>query len=58
MPIPEILPVPYPPDADYNRQSYEVPGTKRPGQTGAHHNLDPSHMGLIARVYLDFRPLS
>lgn len=35
MPIPDLLPVPYPPDADYTRQAVEVPGTKRPGQTGA-----------------------
>lgn len=35
MPIPELnLPIHYPPDTDYTRQSYEVPGTKRPGQTG------------------------
>lgn len=34
MPIPESVSVPYPPDADYNKQMYEVPGTKKPGQTG------------------------
>lgn len=34
MPIPEGLPRPFPPDADYTRQSFEVPGTRKPGQTG------------------------
>lgn len=38
MAIPDIVPVPYPPDADYSRQSYEVPGTKKPGQTGHYRN--------------------
>lgn len=28
------LPVPMPADADYEKQCIEVPGTKRPGQTG------------------------
>ncbi|KZT11408.1 acetyl-CoA synthetase-like protein [Laetiporus sulphureus 93-53] len=28
------IPVPFPPEADYKRQSAEVPGTQRPGQTG------------------------
>ncbi|EKM55531.1 uncharacterized protein PHACADRAFT_256225 [Phanerochaete carnosa HHB-10118-sp] len=35
MPIPDVIPIPYSPDADHSRQSYEVPGTKKPGQTGA-----------------------
>ncbi|OSX65186.1 hypothetical protein POSPLADRAFT_1065120 [Postia placenta MAD-698-R-SB12] len=26
--------IPFPPDADYSRQSAEVPGTRKPGQTG------------------------
>ncbi|KAJ3551143.1 hypothetical protein NM688_g4894 [Phlebia brevispora] len=34
MPIPPELPIPLPPSSDYHKQSYEVPGTKRPGQTG------------------------
>ncbi|KAF7789543.1 hypothetical protein EIP86_000489 [Pleurotus ostreatoroseus] len=34
MPVPASLPVPMPPDSDYTKQSYEVPGTRRPGQTG------------------------
>ncbi|KIP09103.1 hypothetical protein PHLGIDRAFT_126556 [Phlebiopsis gigantea 11061_1 CR5-6] len=38
MPIPDTLPVPYPPDADYSRQSFEVPGTRKPGQTGHYRN--------------------
>jgi len=38
MPYPEVLPVAYPPDADYENQAYEVPGTKRSGQTGHYRN--------------------
>ncbi|KAI0705828.1 acetyl-CoA synthetase-like protein [Cytidiella melzeri] len=38
MPIPKNLPIFFPPDADYANQSYEVPGTKRPGQTGHYRN--------------------
>ena len=34
MPIPDMLPVPLPADADYTRQSFEIPGTAKPGQTG------------------------
>ncbi|KAI0094019.1 acetyl-CoA synthetase-like protein [Irpex rosettiformis] len=34
MPIPKHIPVRYPKDADYANQAYEVPGTKKPGQTG------------------------
>ena len=34
MPIPDLLPVPFPADADYTRQSFEIPGTRKPGQTG------------------------
>ena len=36
MPIPDSVCVPYPPDADYEKQMFELPGTKKPGQTGVY----------------------
>jgi hypothetical protein len=34
MSSPSELLIPYPPDAVHKRQAFEVPGTRRPGQTG------------------------
>ncbi|KIP07574.1 hypothetical protein PHLGIDRAFT_89325 [Phlebiopsis gigantea 11061_1 CR5-6] len=33
-----LRPIPYPSDADYTRQSFEVPNTRKPGQTGHYRN--------------------
>ncbi|KAI0700036.1 long-chain-fatty-acid-CoA ligase [Cerioporus squamosus] len=32
------LPIPFPPNADYNKQSVALPGTERPGQTAIYRN--------------------
>ncbi|KAG8929631.1 hypothetical protein FRC02_005296 [Tulasnella sp. 418] len=46
--MPEIIKIlPYPSNLDYTKQSYEVPGTKRPGQTGHYRDAlwAPKHFG-------------
>lgn len=35
MSLPTTKGIPYPKDLDYTKQSVPVPGTKKPGQTGA-----------------------
>lgn len=50
---PVQLPWPYP-KLDYHKQSIEVPGTKKPGQTGECRVLLAEYHGLIRGVY---RPL-
>ena len=40
------LPISLSPDADLKKQLCEVPGTKRPGQTGAHVRLHSTILDL------------
>ncbi|KAG9028636.1 hypothetical protein FRB95_006267 [Tulasnella sp. JGI-2019a] len=41
----KIITLPYPPNLDYAKQGAEVPGTKKPGQTGAYRDVlwGPKH---------------
>ncbi|KAG8955262.1 hypothetical protein FRC03_011236 [Tulasnella sp. 419] len=49
--MPEIIKIlPYPSNLDYTKQSYEVPGTKRPGQTG-HYRDEWQIIDLACQAY-------